>query len=260
MQLENIEAVISKCITDSVTLQKKEANVYKVNIPLFFGDGDSLKIILRQNQDGRFMLSDEAHTLMYLSYHNIEVNSSISRRKILDKILNSHDIEEDDGRLIMKDIIPEETGYAIFTFSQALLKIGDFVMWKREVIRNFFMEQFHEILPECTGGRKYVFDYQHKEIDYSGAYIVDCLIQTKNNNVHVYAVNSEIRAKDAALSMRFYSNQNLHIPSCAVFDEEARITKKSRVQITDAADKTIASLWKIPDMLPKFLDKIDRVA
>lgn len=260
MEPEAIEKLAAESIADTVTLSRRGLNDYRVNLPFTFGDGDNLKVILKQSEDDKFILTDEAHTFMYLSYNDTNISNSDVRQKRLDQILLSHNMVEEDGRLIMKDINSQDIGAAIFTFSQALLKVGDFSMWKREYIKSLFIEDFQQCLPECVGDRKCIFDYKYHDIDPAGTYSIDCLICGKRNNVHVYAVNSDAKAKDSALSIRFYNEAKMMYPSCVIFDATVDIGRKSRIQVTDAAEKAISALEMAPELLPVFLEKMDRAA
>lgn len=132
MSSENIEAIIERSLHTPLSLQRRGLNDFRINVPFSFSDGDNLKIILRPMENGKFMLTDEAHTLMHLGYRNIEIAKKSARYEILEKILMSHDMEQEEGRLVMKDIASEDTGYAVFMFAQALLKVGDLAMLKSE--------------------------------------------------------------------------------------------------------------------------------
>ena len=260
MDTDTIEKLAAKSISGAVTLDRRGLNDYRVNLPFTFADGDNLKVILKQEANGKWLLTDEAHTFMYLSYHDMEIEESELKQRLFENILQSHNMTEQNGRLVMPDIAIEDIGAAIFTFSQALLKVGDFSMWRSEGIKNLFMENFRQILPECIGGRGYSFNYHYQKFDPDGIYPIDCLILGKRNSVHVYAVNSDSKAKDAIISMRYYDGTSLMIPSCVIFDPAANIRKKSRIQVSDAADKTISSLEGAPENLPRFLDKVDKAA
>ena len=157
MNVENIEKLAGESISEAVTLSRRGLNDYRVNLPFTFADGDNLKVILKQEANGKWLLTDEAHTFMYLSYHDMEIENSTTKQKLLDNILQSHNMAERDGRLVMQDIEIADIGAAIFTFSQALLKVGDFSMWRRERIKSLFMENFlvyHAVIIAITAFRK----------------------------------------------------------------------------------------------------------
>ena len=255
MSPKYIEDIATKSLSDMVTLDRRGLDDYRVNVPFSFADGDALKIILRRTSDSKWLLTDEAHTFMYLSYNKIEVGDNISKQKILDRILLSHNMQEHDGRLVMENITPENIGAAIFTFSQALLKVSDFSMWKQERAKSEFFGYFQQLLPECLGNRDYIFNYKYDDIDKDGNYIVDCLVRGSKNNVHVYAVNSESKAKNTVISMFFYGT-NLRIPSCAILDSNSNISNRAKTQLADASEKIIDSLDKASKILPIFLDKV----
>ncbi len=255
MSPEYIENIATKSLSDIVTIDRRGLDDYRVNVPLSFADGDDLKIILKRMPNSKWLLTDEAHTFMYLSYGNVEVDSSSSRQRILDRILTSHNMQEHDGRLVMENIDSEDIGAAIFTFSQALLKVGDFSLWKQERAKNEFLSYFQQVLPKCVGSREYIFNYNYDDIDKERNYVIDCFIRGARNNVHVYAVNSDFKAKNTAISMFFYGDK-VKVPSCAILDIDADISRRSRTQLADASEKVIDSLDKASKMLPTFLDKV----
>ena len=257
MSPEYIENIATKSLSDIVTIDRRGLNDYRVNVPFSFADGDELKIILKRMPDSKWLLTDEAHTFMYLSYGKVEIDNGTSKRKILDRILLSHNMKEHDGRLVMENIDYEDVGAAIFTFSQALLKVGDFPMWKQERAKSEFLSYFQQVLPECVGNRECSFNYKYEDIDREGNYVVDCLVRGTTKNVHIYAVNSETRAKNAAISMFFYNdNLRMRVPSCAILDGDSDISRRSQTQLADASEKIIDSLDKASKILPGFLDKV----
>jgi hypothetical protein len=133
MSPEFLTAILKDLLcAEVVTVKSRGRNDYNVFVPFYFADGDALKIVLKDAADGSYLLTDEGHTLMYLSYHDIEVNDSPVRRDTLEKILSSHFMEERDGRLVILNIASKDVAALIFTFVQGMLKIADMALWKRD--------------------------------------------------------------------------------------------------------------------------------
>ena len=105
-------------------LEQEGMDRYRVFTPFLFEDGDRLAIVLRR-ENSRWILSDEGHTHMHLIYDIDEKDlQKGSRQKIITNALSVFKVEDRDGELILA-IQEDQYGDALFSFSQALLKITD---------------------------------------------------------------------------------------------------------------------------------------
>ena len=110
-------------VAAEVRLEADGENRYRVFTPLRFDDGDHLVIVLKQDGDG-WVLSDEAHTCMRLSFEADGQNwPRGARRRAVADALSEFGVEDRDGelRLAVQD---EQFGDAFFAFAQALLRIA----------------------------------------------------------------------------------------------------------------------------------------
>jgi hypothetical protein len=258
MSPEALVTELKNSLCAEVTIKSRGRDDYSVFVPFCFADGDALKIVLKCAVDGSYLLTDEGHTLMYLSYQDIDIDDSPARRDLLEKILSSHFMEERDGRLVMPYIASKDLAPAVFTFTQGLLKIGDMTLWKKERLKSMFMENFKQVFTSVAKDRSHLFDYNDKQIDPEKMYLIDCRMTGKNGVIlHVYAAYSDAKAKDAMLSMYYYSRHGDKAFSCAVFDSETDMGIKTRNKVADIADKTISSLAVVPEAFPIFLSKCE---
>ena len=161
-----------KNLNTQIEIESRGIDTYQVHTSFILGDGDELKIILKRKGDA-WRLTDEGHTLMYLSYHDIGIDG-VTRTAVMDKILTSHFMKDEDGRFVIDGIkTPGDIVDSIFTFSQGLLKIGDMSMWKIERAKSKFAEDFKASVVEGVKGRPLIFSYQNEEYDSEGLYIID---------------------------------------------------------------------------------------
>ena len=111
-------------VAAEVRLEADGENRYRVFTPFRFGDGDHLVIVLKQ-EDGVWVLSDEAHTCMRLSFEAEGQDwPRGARRRIAAGALSEFGVEDRDGelRLAVRD---GRYGDAFFAFAQALLRIAE---------------------------------------------------------------------------------------------------------------------------------------
>src|SRR5205823_4731413 len=99
-------------------------NRYRVFTPFLFEDGDHLAIVLSR-VGNRWVLTDEGHTYMHLTYDIDEKDLQRgTRQKVITNALAAFEVEDREGELRL-EIPNEQYGDALFSFIQALLKISD---------------------------------------------------------------------------------------------------------------------------------------
>lgn len=254
-----LEENISNRLRATVSLEPRGINSYRVKTPFYFADGDNLKIIINKAETGKWTITDEGHTLMYLSYYNMDINVG-TRADILSSILKSHYMREDLGRLIIETETEEEVADSIFTFAQGILKVSDMTMWKKERVKSMFYEYFREGVINGSKGRLLDFDFRDKENDPNNLYIIDCLVTLKNGHrAHVYGANSLDKANKAIISMYHYEKAGLDVPNCMILSDEMDFGK-TKIMLEEVADKILSSPKSAADRLDPFLRKYEFAA
>ena len=257
MSRETIEAMISRVMCSNIKLLKRGINDYIVDVPFYFDDGDALKIILKSNADGTWNLSDEGHTLMYLSYNNFKISTNSQRRKLFDKILLTHLIKDNDCCLTMERINSDEVANAVFSFVQGLIRVSDLTYWKKETVKSAFWDNFKSMLSGAAGGRTTEFDFTYPNMS---NYPVDCRLITKRSPIHIYAAGNENKTNEATISIYYFEKNQVLFPNWVVFHSDGNITRKASDKIADVADKTFSSLEASAELLPKFVEKYEGAA
>ena len=130
-------------VCSSIELQQEGNHRYLVFTPFEFGDGDSFVIILKKESEDWF-LTDEGHTIMHLSYWIDE--KKLLRDPYWKNIVNAiknFNLVEDDGELILK-INDDRFGDALFSYIQALMRIVDTTLLKREKTTSSFQKDLRD--------------------------------------------------------------------------------------------------------------------
>ena len=148
MVSQDIIQAFKESACGEINLARSGINRYLVDVPFMFTDGDHYVVILRQEGTG-WVLSDEGHTFMHLSYDLREMEfEQGNRRKKIDEVLLQYQVGDRDGELVLK--IPEgRYGDALFTFIQAITRITDVSFLDRETVKNTFREDdFNGLISE----------------------------------------------------------------------------------------------------------------
>ena len=99
MEIKQIEKEFKEKVCKEIRLMQEGIERYRVFTPFQFDDGDSFGIVLKKVGEN-WILSDEGHTFMHLSY-DIDIDSldKGTRAKIISTTLSTFGIREKDGLL-----------------------------------------------------------------------------------------------------------------------------------------------------------------
>ena len=137
MNTESIKEDFKNRVCEQVDLQPEGEGRFLVVTPFRFEDGDHFGIILKK-ENGSWILSDEASTLMHLSYQLDDDVDSGNRGAIVESSLAGFSVQNRDGELIIP-VLEGRFGDALFNFVQALTKVTDVSFLSRERVRSTFL-------------------------------------------------------------------------------------------------------------------------
>ena len=255
MPFATIEEDFRTKVSEKVDLVSEGLNRYRVLTPFRFGDGDHLAIVLKRDGDG-WMLSDEAHTYMHLTYEMDERDLHRgTRQTIISNTLSVFEIEDRAGELVLS-IPGERYGDALYSFAQALLKISDVSFLSREQVRSTFMEDFRASLTRWVPEERRVFDWHDPDRDPQGIYGVDCRINWMSRPVLVHALPSDGRTRDATISLLQFEKWGMPFRSLAIFEDQEAINRKVLARFSDVCEKQYSNLSTNRDRIERYLDEL----
>lgn len=249
---EAIERNLREKVAVQIRLASEGAECFRVFTPFQFEDGDHLSIVLRKD-GARWRLSDEAHTLMRMTY-DIEERDlrSGTRQKLISNALSVFQVEERDGELTL-DVQDENYGDALYSFVQALLRISDVSYLSRERTRSTFMEDFRALLTEVTSHERRCFDWSDPERDPDRKYVVDCRINGLPRPLFVHALAGDGRTRDATIALHQFKKWGLLFRSLAIFEDQESISPKVLARFSDICEEECFSLAPNRERLERHL-------
>lgn len=252
MSINSIEQDFIEKVSAKVRLSPEGKERFRVLTPFQFEDGDQLVIVLKK-LGGRWVLSDEAHTYMHLTYR-IEKHllHTGNRREMILKVLSMFEIEDHKGELLL-DVSDVDYGDALYTFVQALLKITDVSYLSREQVHSTFLQDLRSFVTDMVGEERVTPDWHHPKRDPQGIYPVDCRVNGMAKPLFVYALSNDDRTRKAAIALHQFRVWNIPHGSLGIFENERSTSQQSAAQIKDVCDRCYVGIHENAPGIDQFL-------
>jgi len=254
MMPETIEQDFRRKVCAQIRVVAEGIGRYRVFTPFRFEDGDHLPIVLK-DEAGRWILSDEGHTYMHLTYDLDEISLHTgTRQQIIANALSAFGVEDREGELMVA--VPDDRyGDALFSFVQALLKITDVTYLSRERVRSAFMEDFRAFMAEHVPEPRRQFNWHHPRYDPEGKYLVDCRINGVARPIFVYALPNDNTTRDATISLYEFERWGLSLRSVSIFENQEEINRKVLARFSNVCDKQFSSLAANSNRIIRYLQE-----
>jgi hypothetical protein len=254
MNTNPIKEEFRRRVSEQIDLEPQGENRFLVTTPFRFEDGDHFVIALKREGNG-WILTDEASTIMHLSYWlDTDAIESGNRKQIVDNSLSTFAVENRDGELVIP-VREERFGDALFDFVQALTKVTDVSFLSREVVRSTFMEDLRSFLRSTVPEDRIQFDWRD-ERDQSGTYPVDFRINNLKRPLFVYGVPSEDKMNVATISLLTFERWGLKHQSLGIFEDQQAIQRKPLARFLDVVGKSYSSLYENKERIGVYLEQV----
>ncbi len=256
MNIISVEKDFKKKVCDKIRIITEGKERFRIFTPFMFEDGDHLAILMKISPKGKWVISDEGHTFMHLSY-DIDVKDleKGTRQKIVSSALSTFGIKDEEGELIA-EVENESYGDALYSFIQGALRITDVNFLTRERVRSTFYEDFKSFIAEKVSEERRVFDYYDNQHDPEGKYEIDCKVNGRNRPLFVFAIPNDDKCRDATISCLQFEKWGIPFRSLAIYEDQETISRKVLARFSDVCEKQFSSLNLNKDRIEKYLGEI----
>jgi hypothetical protein len=253
---QSIERDFKTRVCEQIELRQEGEGRFLVFTPFRFDDGDHFGIVLKEENSG-WVLSDEANTLMHLSYqlNDADIDSDSSRGQLIETSLAGFSVQNREGELVLP-VVENRFGDALFDFIRALTKVTDVSFLSRERVRSTFLEDFRVFLRSKIPENRLQFDWFDEKNDPHRRYRVDAHINGMRQPLYVYALQSDDKVKDATISLLMFEKWGVQFRSMAVYEDQESLGPQPVAKFTDVVGKQFSSLEGNENRISEYLKEI----
>ncbi len=254
MTVESVGQEFRDKVSAQIRLAAEGLDRFRVFTPFLFDDGDHLAVVLRRENTG-WVLSDEAHTYMHLTYDIDEKDlHKGTRQKIISNTLSMFRIEDREGELVL-DVRDSRFGDALYSFVQGLLRIANVSYLSQERVKSTFLEDFRTLLSETLPEERMSFAWNDPAHDPYGMHVVDCRVNGMPRPLFVHALGSDDRTRDATIALLQFEKWGIDFRSLAIFEDQESISRKVLARFSDVCEKQFSSLTANRGRITRFLNE-----
>ena len=254
MNIGAIQDSFKSTVAKSVRLLPEGVDRYQIFTPFHFDDGDHFVITLRKDETGNWVITDEGHTYMHISYHmDLSSLEDGNRNEIIEGALERYGVQENDGQILMRIDDLANAGNIFYNFIQCLINITDVSYLSRERVASTFMDDFKKFISETVPYERFEFDYHNPKHDSDRKYLVDCQINGMPRPLHVYAIRNNGECRDTDINIRQFLAWDIPFHALGIFEDQEKISRKVLSRFTDVCDRQFSSLASNKERIKDFL-------
>jgi hypothetical protein len=259
MVLNDINQSFKESACGEIEIASSGLGRYIVHVPFTFDDGDHFVILLKE-EGGQWVLSDEGHTFMHLSYDytSFEFDQG-TRRSVIDRVLGNFGIEDRSGELILP-IPAGRYGDALFSFTQAITQVTDVNFLDRDRVRYTFKEDFQKLVEETSrevGFDSIQFDYTHPIHDPQMQYPVDVRINGRIvPQLLVFGIGNDTNCRDATIILQQWEKWAEPFQNISIFRDQTEINRYVLARFTNVAGRLLSNLESAQERLRLYLNQL----
>ena len=250
VELNTLKSDFRKKIANSIDVVGAGISRFQILHPFTFDDGDHFVILLKKT-GGKFVLTDEGHTLMHLSYSDLDLGKG-GYKEIIDTTVTAFNLNNEHGELSL-DIPEDRYGDALFSYLQALTKIADIKYLVRERIKSLFFQELKAYLSDTIPESKRTFDYCNAKLDTQKIYPVDCRLETSSKPIFIFGIENDNKCQTATNIIYWWEKQQEPFEVMAIHENQEDLNRRVLARFSDVCGRQFSSLPSNRERIKDFI-------
>lgn len=256
MNATDMQATLCRALCGSVTVHQIGDEIWQVDTPWTFPDGDGYSIYVSQAPTGGLRISDQGLTMMRLSYENdIAKLREGTRGRLLAQVLADAGLSEDEGEFFL-DATAEDLGASVLRIGQALTRVHDLTFLNRLQVESTFYEDLREKLQAVVGAERLTEGYVVPGVANARDYPVDYFVSGGTSPLYLFGVPNRDKARLATIILQHLVRAGQDFDSMVVFQNAADLPRADLGRLMNAANDMIDSLDATDDFERKLLRRV----
>lgn len=256
MNASELQTELCHALCGIVSVREAATNLWRVDTPWTFPDGDSYVLYVSLSPTGGLRISDQGLTFMRMSYDGeLSRFREGTRGTLLGQIVADAGLAEDDGEFFL-DLPREQLAIGVLRMGQALTRLHDLTFLNRTRGENTFYEDLRQRLIDLVGKEKLSENYIIKNLANAENYPVDFFISGGSTPLYLFGVPNRDKARLATIVLQHLIASHLNFESMVIFRNTQDMPRKDMDRLMNAANDMIASPDAVDDFERKLLRRI----
>ena len=256
---EGLQERLCELLCAEVTIHKRDDNVWMLDTPFTFPDGDAYPLYLSKTVTSGVRISDLGHTLMHISYETDIDNVLEGRRHtLMQEIVSQSEVGMDDekGHFFI-ETSTENLASAVFSLGQVLTRVYDLTFLDRSRVSSTFYEDLEKFLTSIVEEERIEKDYVVPSLVGANNYPIDFYIKSnKGDPVFLYGIPSRDKVRLTTIFLQHFLSQGISFESVLVFEDQEKISRADLARLSNGGGEMIASMNATDDLRRKVLKKV----
>ena len=240
---------IRKSVCSEYDFEEIGIGEYLVHTDMYYDDGDELHIVLKRTNEG-YILADEGHTMMWLSYD--EYNFTDYRMKLLNGIIGQTGVSLENERMSVFVDHPSKIGPALSSLIQTMISVSNLRYLSRSNVASTFLEDIRSAFKDSELGGK--CEYERKIPTSSGNSIEPDIYIGLDRPVLVFGAYNSERAKEVFINLLLAKELDQGYRTVVVIDNDAGISQKDQERLVNTANRPIIGIDRVIEVTKEFIE------
>ena len=157
------------------------------------------------------------------------------RYQIISNALDTFNVKDRFGELILR-VQDDRFGDALYSFAQALVRMGDVLCLSKEYVQPTFMDDFQLLLEGIIPENRREFDWYDEEYDSDKKYTVDCRINGLPEPIFVYALSNKDRIQAATIKIQQVRQWDIPFHPLGIFQDREIANRQVVARFDDVCE------------------------